>query len=228
MEQRIKRLTSYRPGTGEVEDFVPSKQLPSVRSIPQGPVNFMFQKLLFGEDDEARSQELSKQVALDQARKDAEARKAAWDAGHPFPEDAAKWAAAHRELIAERSREWYAENSEWHLHRTARNRAAKLGCKTGRRTPILKIYRLARTEEVIPCYWCMRLTKPGERQVDHIRPLTNGGEHTAGNLRIACIDCNLAKGDDTPENFRPRMSERRSTNRLILIEHYRTRSRNAG
>jgi 5-methylcytosine-specific restriction endonuclease McrA len=184
----------------------------------------VFQGLLFDDDNEARAQELARRTVLEKAHVEAEARKAAWDAGQPFPDDAAKWAAAHRDLIAAKCREAYSQNSEWHLHSTARNRAEKLGCKIGRRAPILNIYRRARADKVIPCYWCMCLTKPGERQVDHIQPLSKGGEHSAGNLCISCIDCNLSKGDGVPEEFRERMAGNRSTNRLILTEYYTKRT----
>lgn len=175
-----------------------------------------FQALLFAGDDEALAQELVRQTALEKAKAQAKARKEAWEAGKPFPEDSAKWAAANPDIVAARTRAWYAKNAEWHLHSTARLRAWKLGCKVGRRSPILKIYRRANSEELIPCYWCLAPTKRGERHVDHIRALAMGGEHSAGNLRIACIECNLLKGDDDPVVFRNRMAIRRSSNRLLL------------
>ena len=168
----------------------------------------MFQGLLFGDEAEARAQDLARGERCNEAKAEALARKAAWDAGKPFPEDEAKWAAAHCDLINARSRESYrqcyadGEGSAYYLNNSARYRAEKLGCKIGRRGPLLARYQLARTPGSIPCYWCKYLTKPGERHVDHLRPLARGGEHSAGNLRITCIDCNLSKGDSMPAEFR--------------------------
>jgi 5-methylcytosine-specific restriction endonuclease McrA len=183
----------------------------------------MFQSLLFDDDIEARAQDLARRIALEKVHIEGESRKAAWYAGHPFPEDSAKWAAANRDPASTKWREWYEHNSEWNLHSTARNRAEKLGCKIGRRAPILAMYRRATADELILCYWCKYLTKPGERHIDHIQPLSIGGAHVAGNLCISCIDCNLSKGDDPPEVFRKRIAPKRSFNQAILREYFSRR-----
>ncbi len=191
----------------------------------------MFQSLLFDDDNEARAQELARQRVLDKAQTEAEARKAAWNAGQPFPEDAAKWAASHRELLNAKFREAYRKSypecSDYFLYSGARYRAEKLGCKIGRRVPMRKIYRRATTEEFVLCYWCKYLTKRGERHVDHIRPLSTGGEHVAGNLCITCIDCNLSKGDDAPEEFRKKVAAKRAVNGQLLKEYFAKRTADA-
>ena len=184
----------------------------------------VFQGLLFGDENEARAEHLARRARDDEAKAVALARKAAWDAGEPFPDDQARWAAAHRELTNARSREAYRQSypecSGYYQNNSARYRAEKLGCKIGRRGPLLARYELARSPGLIPCYWCKYLTKPGERHVDHIRSLARGGEHAAGNLRITCIDCNLSKGDAMPEEFRDRIKFKRSLNCLSLKAYY--------
>jgi hypothetical protein len=188
----------------------------------------MFQGLLFDDDNEASAQELARRTALEKAHVEAEARKSAWDAGKPFLEDTAKWAAAHRDLInagcREKYRESYPESADYFLYSAARYRAEKLGCKIGRRVPMRKIYRRATTEELVLCYWCKYLTKRGERHVDHIQALSTGGEHVAGNLCITCIDCNLSKGDDAPEVFRKRIAAKRSFNQAMVKEYFLRRA----
>ena len=200
----------------------------------------MFQSLLFGDDDEARAKERERQTALENTRAEVAARKGAWDTatqmladGADLPairnvfgtaDEQAKWAAVHREQLNARFREsyrlMYPECSDYFLYNSARYRAEKLGCKVGRKGPMQKIYRRAMADDLIPCYWCKYLTKRGERHVDHIQALANGGGHVAGNLCIACADCNLSKGDDPPEVFRERIAAKRSFNQAMLREYF--------
>jgi 5-methylcytosine-specific restriction endonuclease McrA len=184
-----------------------------------------FQRLLFGDDAEARAEELARVAALEQQRLYTEARKLAWNQGDPFPEDQAKWYAAHRDLTNARCRESYRENyadvAEYYLRSTARYRAEGLGSKIGRRGPILKIYTRAVHAPVLLCYWCKKLTRPGERHVDHKQPLVGGGAHVAGNLCVTCAECNLAKGNTGPNEFRRMVAERRIANSLIAAEYFR-------
>jgi 5-methylcytosine-specific restriction endonuclease McrA len=180
-----------------------------------------FQQLLFGDDAEAQAQEAARLAALDYT----EARKLAWSQGKPFPEDETKWYAAHRDLTNARCRETYQQNyaavAESYLQGTARYRAEQLGCKIGRRGPILKIYAKAVHASVLLCYWCKKLTRPGERHVDHKQPLAAGGAHVAGNLCITCAECNLVKGDTEPNEFRQMVAAKRIANGLIAAEYFR-------
>lgn len=184
-----------------------------------------FQRLLFGDDAEALAQELARLAALEQQRAYTGARKLAWDQGNPFPEDQGKWAASHRDLTNARCRETYREGyasvSEYYLRSTARFRAERLGCKIGRRGPILSVYRRAAHAPLLLCYWCKKLTSPGERHVDHKQPLAAGGTHVAGNLCITCAECNLAKGDTSPNEFRKMVAEKRAANSLIASNYFR-------
>ena len=184
-----------------------------------------FQALLFGDDAEARAQEAARVAALEQQKAYAEARKLAWKQGDPFPEDQAKWAAAHRDLTNARCQEEYRQTygvaAEYYLSSRASSRAERLGCKIGRRGPLRKIYFRAVHEPVILCYWCKALTLPGERHVDHKQPLATGGPHVAGNLYITCAECNESKGDRSPDEFRKLVAARRAANSLIASEYFR-------
>jgi len=49
------------------------------------------------------------------------------------------------------------------------------------------IYRL------VYCYWCQKETIPEERTLEHIKELSEGGEHTLDNVAMACRSCNSAR-----------------------------------
>lgn len=176
------------------------------------------QGLLFGEDTEARAQEVERLARIEYAK----ARKVAWDNGTPFPEDHMKWRAAHRDYLGEQRRARYPTIAQYHLQTTARTRARRLGCKIGRRKPMLKVYRRAVHAKVLLCYWCKSVTFPGERQVDHKEPLAKGGAHVSGNLCITCVDCNLSKGDKSPAEFRQVVAAKRIINGLIAADYFRS------
>lgn len=54
------------------------------------------------------------------------------------------------------------------------------------------------------CYLCRRDLLDAEITLDHVVPTSKGGRNNLDNLRIACSDCNNAKGDEllvTPNEF---------------------------
>lgn len=77
----------------------------------------------------------------------------------------------------------------------------KRGAKTGNLREIRAIYVAARSERIIPCFWCEKPTTKGNRHVDHVVAIVKGGEHDAKNLVIACVRCNCMKKDKSPEEF---------------------------
>lgn len=194
--------------------------------------------MLFGDDAEAQAQEVVHRAALEQDKAYVLVRKTAWEKGKPFPEDEARWYAAQMVILQAFYLEpfWERKESEpyypdpngiakghiSYLESGAYSRANRLRCKVGRRGPILAVYRKAVRSPVLLCYWCKRLTRPGERHVDHKQPLAVGGAHVAGNLCIACVECNLLKGDSDPKAFRLTVKERRIANGLIASEYFRS------
>jgi 5-methylcytosine-specific restriction endonuclease McrA len=48
------------------------------------------------------------------------------------------------------------------------------------------------------CQSCQTQTDPSELTLDHIVPLSRGGQNTRGNLRVVCRSCNQKKGMSTP------------------------------
>ena len=57
--------------------------------------------------------------------------------------------------------------------------------------------------------------------VDHLMPVSRGGEDTWENLVCACVDCNNRKGDRTPDEARMPLPRRPiRPNHVTFIRHY--------
>ena len=50
------------------------------------------------------------------------------------------------------------------------------------------------------CYWC-RTSIAKTYQIDHLMPLSKGGEHLIENIVLACPHCNMSKHDKDPLEF---------------------------
>ena len=48
------------------------------------------------------------------------------------------------------------------------------------------------------CQYCGRRRSPEELSIDHVVPRARGGRSSWENCVLACLDCNLLKGDGTP------------------------------
>jgi len=108
------------------------------------------------------------------------------------------WAQSHRDLAAERSRQWQADHpderrAQGHVKR-ARLRDAE-GIHTAE--DVLAIYKAQRGR----CHYC-RVKLAGTYHVDHKTPLVRGGSNWPANICCACPPCNLAKHDMTEPEFR--------------------------
>lgn len=69
------------------------------------------------------------------------------------------------------------------------------------------------------CQFCGRGDLP--LTVDHVLPRSRGGEDTWENLVCACVQCNNAKGDRTPEEARmPLMRRASRPNHVTFIRHF--------
>jgi HNH endonuclease len=50
------------------------------------------------------------------------------------------------------------------------------------------------------CHWCG--SKPDRLEMDHLYPLSRGGDHSIGNIVPSCPDCNSYRGNQWPAAFR--------------------------
>ena len=109
-----------------------------------------------------------------------------------------EYLATHKEQVRETKRAYRKANPLERAAYEAVRRAKKAGASIRDRAGIKEIYRKAREQDVLRCYLCGELVPMGERHVDHVVPLSKGGEHRPSNLAVACAGCNLKKHDKHP------------------------------
>ena len=114
--------------------------------------------------------------------------------------EAVKWRRTWRENNKEQIREYqrgYRLSEAGKASRSAasaKHRATKLACTKGDRDAIAAVYKRARGAARVTCYLCGKPIPNGERQVDHVKPLSKDGAHSAENLAIVHCWCNGSKG----------------------------------
>jgi 5-methylcytosine-specific restriction endonuclease McrA len=75
------------------------------------------------------------------------------------------------------------------------------------------------------CQYCGRRLSPSRLTIDHIIPRSRGGSDDWDNLVVACIDCNIKKGDSTPEEAR--MTLIKPSRRPLPLPYNRIRGLNS-
>jgi 5-methylcytosine-specific restriction endonuclease McrA len=114
--------------------------------------------------------------------------------------------AANPELWKQKKRAWIAKNLDKHRLQCAmdreKRRARKLGAAIGDLALVRAYYKKLREAKRVICTYCRHIIPKGRRTVDHVMPLSRGGAHDVSNFTPACLSCNSAKHDRTPEEFR--------------------------
>ena len=111
-----------------------------------------------------------------------------------------EWYDLHKEQIASRGKVYRVEHKE-------EIRAAKSNAKHTRRARLRFAQRFFVPRDLIedlysqPCGYCGDYLQ-GQMQIDHIVPISRGGNHKIGNLISACPACNMSKGSKTLTEWR--------------------------
>ena len=126
--------------------------------------------------------------------------------------DAARYA-VNRDRIKAVAREWYAANREralataaaWrsaHPDRVRDRKAIRRARERG--APVVeRIYRARVWErDGGRCHICGRKADPRSWHLDHIIPLSRGGEHSYRNVAVSHPTCNLRRGTSGPAQLR--------------------------
>jgi len=127
-------------------------------------------------------------------------------------EASTQWQKENRKQRKDTSHQWYKENTQrkidsnrrWrkanpkHVQAHRRNRRAKLRNSDGSHTGN-DIKRLEEKQRM-QCVYCHTILDDGYH-VDHIIPLSKGGDNTKYNLQLLCPSCNLRKHNKNPIEF---------------------------
>ena len=139
----------------------------------------------------------------------------------------AEYRESNRKLLADKQKEYYRENKEECIEYQKKYRAynkerirdygkmyrATEQGKTVKRNSDHKRRTLTKNGDVTVqqlkelyltaknCYWCNTKLNKNNTHLDHLMPLSKGGEHTLSNLVISCRKCNLSKNAKDPIEF---------------------------
>ena len=116
-------------------------------------------------------------------------------------EQSERWRKKYPEIDRENSKRW--QNENWEARReivraTNHRRRARKNKNADPMTGAEQ--RKWENEQSKICFYC-ETDCSDNYHVDHLYPLSKGGNHQADNLVIACPSCNLSKGYKDPEQF---------------------------
>jgi len=106
----------------------------------------------------------------------------------------------HKKELKAKQKEREKNNPEYYkiinLRKTNKRRALRY--KTKGRVTTADINKLIEDSNNI-CFWCDKEIK--KMHLDHVYPLSRGGEDTINNLVVSCSVCNQHKSDKMPEDW---------------------------
>lgn len=131
---------------------------------------------------------------------------ARWKSGHPedykaaHRKNKARYYAENTEILRAKVAAWQAQNPELVRVYKKLNRQKRRAQIKGQHVPAWVVAKLFELFEG-KCAYCR--SAPAVH-MDHIYPLSKGGDHLPSNLAPACAHCNLSKNASLPVEFRDR------------------------
>ena len=101
-----------------------------------------------------------------------------------------KWRDGNKESAYAKRLAWGRANKEWLRERSQRRAATKRGGVVIDRIDVVVLAGRDRNR----CGICGAVVPRGEWSVDHIQPLSRGGEHSYRNTRLTHLRCNISRG----------------------------------
>lgn len=109
------------------------------------------------------------------------------------------WNAANPEKVSAHKKIYDAAHPNDALARLHKHRAKRLGAKIGDTAAIIIWLDSWRTEAPASCHYCKAVAPGIKMTVDHVIPMSAGGDHDLPNLVVCCLSCNSSKKDQLPE-----------------------------
>lgn len=164
---------------------------------------------------EAHREELREKGALyrETIREAYNARSRAWYAVHSeyYKERGKVWRAANEEYRRERDEKYRKEHKHEANERTRRRRAKMNDTGTIDETEYNALFE---SQDGF-CAYCSKWMRmagdhchPDFCNVEHIFPISRGGEHRIENIVLACRECNSSKGMQTIAEWRPELLQK--------------------
>lgn len=122
---------------------------------------------------------------------------------------ARKWQRANRDKCRLYEARYFAKTPGLRTEKNNRRRVRVLAAKTDGTAKAF--IRSVRSTRYLPCAYCGTIIFGKAAHIDHVMPLSRGGNHTADNLCAACEFCNCSKCDRTLTEWIP------SIKRPILV-----------
>src|SRR3990167_1297631 len=98
--------------------------------------------------------------------------------------------ARYREKRRAKNKAWYKSHPEWSRHKTRQRKALKRG---GRGKYTLNQWENLKKEYHYQCLRCRKSEPELKLTVDHVVPLSLGGDNTIANIQPLCGPCNSSK-----------------------------------
>jgi len=108
------------------------------------------------------------------------------------------WRENHREEISEYGKTYRENNPEKCAEKSNRRRALKMNANIIENIDRLFVYE----RDGGRCHMCKRKVNRKNWHLDHIVPLSKGGDHSYKNVAVSCLYCNLSKGNTGSSQLR--------------------------
>lgn len=113
-----------------------------------------------------------------------------------------EWNRTHRDKHVESNRKWRLKNPEKYLALARKHDLIK-------KDRLVNAGEIPTTEQIREliiqsrkhCFWCDKIVKDKDLNIDHLYPLAKGGTNNINNLVVSCGLCNRRKHAKHPEQF---------------------------
>lgn len=115
--------------------------------------------------------------------------------------------AARPEKTAAHKRKYAANHPNERLALWHKQRAKKAGAKIVNPKAILAWFKGWKTEAPVACHYCKAVAPGTDMEIDHVIPMSKGGDHDLPNLVVCCKSCNGSKYNKLPAEWQAKYSQ---------------------